>query len=853
MADLKTKLTLDGSDFTRGMNEAAKSVEDFTDASQMSASELLNQMKSMDKLGRSTGNYRSQLAQITRQIQDLTINYRAMSDEMKNSDFGQAVAAKIQELTAKAGEFKDAIIDAQASVRALSSDTAGWDAMKQGIEGVSAGLQVFVASGVLGEKSTEKLVAVLAKLKAMEAATNAVIKIGNLLQKQSALMMGISKVQAISLSRAKELETAATGKATVAQRLFNVVAKANPYVLLATAVIAVVSALAAFAIASDKAKKKEEELQRQNEKTEKQYDKYASTVGSSIGKVVSSFKALQLQWNNLKTEAEKKKWIDDNTEAFRQLGLKVTDVNSAQQIFVNQSEAVLTALKAQARASGLMDLYKQYEQDIVNAKIEIDKKVALAQNTVKAGDKKTGRVMPAEWAAAGLSEYSGDVTTKATNGYDGGSTIWTLTQQGAEKYYAYVRQQNQYLVRDAEQAADYVTTEWEKAEKEAQAAMEKVNNLVVPANNDDNKPKNPKPTPTKQEVEVHYTKGSYAEAQAMVTQLQTDLNNMSFDDPGFGLVVAALDQWKQKAQEIKDAMSIVNAEIKKTPGSYAEAAAMVSMLSRELQNLDPNTSEFRMVKFELESWQETLDEIKAAMETTKEEAEELAKVDPFEKWKNGLSTLGNLESSFSGIYSSIKNVGEAFEDCEDPLDALFSTIDNILSLLNNVTTVLEIINTLEQISVATQLAKDMAEKQETQEKIKQAVLNTTNLSTEQAEAIAASVKAAADAGSSASKIPVVGWVLAIGAIAAIIAAISAAKSSVNFAGGGIVPGSSYAGDFVNAKLNSGEMVLNKQQQQRLFNMLDANDNNSNGKVEFIIKGQDLKGVLNNYDKKMSRV
>ncbi|MGD8305207.1 MAG: hypothetical protein PVF17_01010, partial [Ignavibacteria bacterium] len=43
----------------------------------------------------------------------------------------------------------------------------------------------------------------------------------------------------------------------------------------------------------------------------------------------------------------------------------------------------------------------------------------------------------------------------------------------------------------------------------------------------------------------------------------------------------------------------------------------------------------------------------------------------------------------------------------------------------------------------------------------------------------------------------------------------------SFATGGIVPGSSFSGDNVQANLNSGEMVLNNQQQARLFNIADG--------------------------------
>jgi hypothetical protein len=54
--------------------------------------------------------------------------------------------------------------------------------------------------------------------------------------------------------------TIATGAATVAQKVFNAVAKANPYVLLATAALGVATALYAFSSSTSKATEKEKEL-----------------------------------------------------------------------------------------------------------------------------------------------------------------------------------------------------------------------------------------------------------------------------------------------------------------------------------------------------------------------------------------------------------------------------------------------------------------------------------------------------------------------------------------------------------------------------------------------------------------
>lgn len=97
------------------------------------------------------------------------------------------------------------------------------------------------------------------------------------------------------------------------------------------------------------------------------------------------------------------------------------------------------------------------------------------------------------------------------------------------------------------------------------------------------------------------------------------------------------------------------------------------------------------------------------------------------------------------------------------------------------------------------------------------------------------------------------WVEAIAAVASLSAVVAAAIAAASrpktqkFATGGIVGGNSFYGDRVSAQVNSGEMILNRSQQARLFQM--ANSGGMGGQVEFHISGTELVGVLNNQNRK----
>lgn len=89
-------------------------------------------------------------------------------------------------------------------------------------------------------------------------------------------------------------------------------------------------------------------------------------TNGEYGDNIVSLKQLQQEWKNLKTTAEKNQWIKDNKSEFDKLGIAVNDVTDAENIFVNNTEAVVNALKLRAKAAAAQKLAaEQYEKALV--------------------------------------------------------------------------------------------------------------------------------------------------------------------------------------------------------------------------------------------------------------------------------------------------------------------------------------------------------------------------------------------------------------------------------------------------------------------------------------------------------
>lgn len=201
---------------------------------------------------------------------------------------------------------------------------------------------------------------------------------------------------------------------------------------------------------------------------------------------------------------------------------------------------------------------------------------------------------------------------------------------------------------------------------------------------------------------------------------------------------------------------------------------------------------------------------------------------------DGMSQLSNSASYLS-------NLGESFDNCSNALDYFSAAINTVVEGFQVYKGVVKAVNTLNELFKSTSTAAASADTAATS----QEVANSS------AKTAASSGEAIASATASGAKMP---FPLNLVAIAAGVAAVIAALATISgsFADGGIIQGANTHGDQLLARVNAGEMILNGSQQRNLFNLLDGGTgSNMSGQVEFKISGSALKGVLRNYDNKMS--
>ena len=242
-------------------------------------------------------------------------------------------------------------------------------------------------------------------------------------------------------------------QAIAAVKKFNATLLANPYAAIAALIVGIGVALGMYIKKQREAAKAADE----NRKALERQQEAEKRIASSVGEVVSKYEALRQEWKRLSSEQEKKAWLEKNKEAFEQLGLNINSVIDADDAFVKNTDKVIAALKARAKAEALNGLYQEklteaYEKATQESQEKWSTSVKSGQWFGRS-DTKDSFGSGSELAeGAGLGE--GDFKKAAYSHRAGGDEYnYYLTEQGAQKV-------NEYYAKKAAEDAEALTKQY---------------------------------------------------------------------------------------------------------------------------------------------------------------------------------------------------------------------------------------------------------------------------------------------------------------------------------------------------------------------------------------------------------
>lgn len=105
-------------------------------------------------------------------------------------------------------------------------------------------------------------------------------------------------------------------------------------------------------------------------------NKQMAESSGSYGDQVAQLRALQLQWNQLGDDLKAKtEFVKNNREAFDKLGVAITTVADADNLFIQNTDAFIEAMNLRAQANAANELATQKYKDALIARQEAEEKI----------------------------------------------------------------------------------------------------------------------------------------------------------------------------------------------------------------------------------------------------------------------------------------------------------------------------------------------------------------------------------------------------------------------------------------------------------------------------------------------
>ncbi|MDY5307570.1 MAG: phage tail tape measure protein [Prevotella sp.] len=618
------------------------------------------------------------------------------------------------------------------------------------------------------------------------------------------------------------------------------------------AVVALTEAISAFCSksseAKDKANEQAEAMKEMNSAADEVKNAYDSTLKSTYSELMSKYDKLKEGWKSLSTEQQKVQWIKDNKDAFGELGLKISGLSDAENAFSGNTQNIVESFerraKAAAYAAKLVELYKRQldlkkrskavDKAINDATAEFRKDPTFRDSGPYAAQEEKKRV---GIAAVGTDLKHGgdgnieklkrdlnDVNTEIDEAKD---ALQTLKKEDPAKTVNIpaVNTANTANTPSAVEPKTYI----EKLQAQLSAAQKtKDNALTIEARVEaDAKVKKiqaeiDEATKGKVSIEAateptYIVAGSAADKRKSYSNAQQRIGNIR-QDYDSGLIDKASAQ--KAIDDINDQLSALGLkpiEVHfKTP---------VEELQEQLQNAQRSLNEAatieakvkasaKIAEIQAEIDEATKGKVSIAAEVEPEYIEQGSVADKRQSYSNAQQKASRIQSDFEiGIIGK----DEAMKQLED-LDAELTQL-GLKPLKIDIKTS-DIDDAKKKMEGACSAASAMGSSLSS---LGNAIgVPELNVAGVLAQAIAVMTEGFATATAQAATLGPWAWIgFAATGIAQLAAMISAMKNLNGFASGGVVGGGSTFGDRKFARVNSGEMILTKWQQARLFQMINT--------------------------------
>ena len=532
-------------------------------------------------------------------------------------------------------------------------------------------------------------------------------------------------------------------------------------------------------------------------------DVFESTSAHTYGNLMTSYSKLQAAWKALNNEQQKIAWVKDNQKAFQELGLQIDGVADAENAFVKNTDAVVQSFLKRAKAAArLAQLTEEYKlQNELIDKISTADAAAQARHHVNAGDK------------AKVTSWNREKDGKYIElGRDG---FYHYTQAGADRENRKVWQSNSPETRANRKALQESKERTARIEADLPNVLE-TTEITGKATNTVPTPKSA-PQPTKAAPAVE---GSMDWYEQRLAELRKQLR-------------AAADEETARA---------LKADYKATEQEYADYKVSIGVEAPDKAETDTALDKLRD---ELRAAQRELNDavtVEAKVEASAKADDIQARID--EATRGQLTIGADVEPSYiakgsaADLRQSYQNAQARATRIQQDYEIGLIDKDKALADIAEINLALEKLgdNGMKPIEIgvmaedADKAGKSLQDATAAIGSMGQALsglggaieVPELNIAGTVAQAVATMALGYAKATSTAGKASPWEWVaFAATGLAQLTAMIASVRQATAFATGGIVGGGSPSGDRKFVRVNSGEMILNKTQQARLFGLVSG--------------------------------